>query len=223
MTGQSAKSGKHFYYQCQTKTKQGASACKCKNPVRDTVESHVDFIIKKYMLTDRNLRGVARLLNLKRRKNHSDDIQTRTRLVHRLGVVKREMERCADTMIASEPTKDLILLMNEKASKLQREREELHAGIEAIDDKPDFEPLPEKLIINYARQIKNFMKTNDFSRTKRFLSTFIKQIIYWEDKIELIYKLPLPDEVRFVGFSGTGQNRGGWDSNPRYRLHSTTP
>ncbi len=66
------------------------------------------------------------------------------------------------------------------------------------------------------------MKTNDFSRTKRFLSTFIKQIIYWEDKIELIYKLPLPDEARFVGFSGTGQNRGGWDSNSQHHLHSTT-
>ena len=63
MTGHSAKSGRHFYYQCSRKFKQGKGACDAEILPKEKLEHLVIEQLKSRVLTDENLEGLVMLVN----------------------------------------------------------------------------------------------------------------------------------------------------------------
>ena len=134
MTGKSAKSGKYFYYQCQTKTKQGASACNSQNAPKKEIESQIEYIIKKHILTGKNIQATIKIINLLFKRDHTEATEQRTRLVKRVGVIDHELDRCVDKIIYLDNQETtMIQAINKKVKELSAEKEKLQAKIAELN------------------------------------------------------------------------------------------
>lgn len=63
MTGHSAKSGRHFYYQCSRSLRQGEEACDAHMFPKDKLERLVLDQLRSRVLTNENLERLVTMVN----------------------------------------------------------------------------------------------------------------------------------------------------------------
>ncbi|AOV98748.1 recombinase family protein [Dehalococcoides mccartyi] len=192
LTGHSAKSGRHFYYQCNRKFKQGNEVCNGQAIPKSKLESAVITQIKSRILTEENLENLVSLVN-------KDLELASVQYNERLAVIDTELEDIRqrlnrlyeaiesgklDYSDLSPRIKDLRSRQSDlEKSMIVAEAELLASGSESIKIEQ---------VKAYAGDLKQLLAEAEISECKAFLKTFVKKIEINGNEATLKYRLPLP-------------------------------
>ena len=194
LTGHSAKSGKHFYYQCSRKFKQGSEACNARMLVKDKLEKLIINQLKAKVLTDNNLEKMVVMVNeelqsasgmLQDQMDTIDaelkDVRARlTRLYDVLETGKMELNELVPRIRELKARQDDL-----SKARVQVEAEMVARGVDQVDV---------SLVQRYAKDLRNLLEDSEFTERKAFLRSFVKKIVVDNEEVTVNYKLPLPPD-----------------------------
>jgi len=194
MIGHSAKSGKHFYYQCSRKFKQGSEACNSRMLVKEKLERLIINQLKSKVLTDDNLEKMVIMVNeelqsvsgilqdqLETIDAESKDVKARlSRLYDVLETGKLELDELVPRIRELKARQDDL-----SKTRVQVEAEMVARGVDQVDL---------SVVQRYARDLRNLLEDSDFTERKAFLRSFVKKIVVEQEEVTVHYKLPLPPD-----------------------------
>ncbi len=192
MTGQSAKSGRHFYYGCSRAVKQGRAGCDARRLPKDKLEHFVIGKIRERVLTKQNLLVLVELVNeeLEATGNESRDrlatIDAEIREVDgRLTRLYEVLETRALVLDDVAPRiKDLRLQLDAlRKTRLQSEADAVLQGVQQVDA---------MTVRRHAEELTQLLDEAEVSERKTFLRSFVKRVEVEAGQITLHYTLPLP-------------------------------
>ena len=196
MVGHSAKSGRHFYYQCSTRSKQGIDAC-CQSALpKEKLEGRVMSQLKATVLTDENLEKLVVLVNEGIRSSSKtmigrleiinaelNDVRTRlTKLYETLETGKLSLDDLAPRIRELRTRQDVL-----SKGRVLAEAEKVAQGYEELDT---------AVVKAYARDLRSTLEEVEVSQRKAFLRSFIDRIEVEKDKAVMRYRLPVPGALQ---------------------------
>ena len=194
LTGHSAKSGKHFYYQCSRKFKQGSEACNARMLVKEKLEKLIINQLKAKVLTDNNLEKLVIMVN-EELQSVSGVLQDQLETIDaELRDVKARLSRLYDALETGKiELSDLAPRIKElKArqddlgkTRVQVEAEMVVRGVDQVDV---------SVAKRYARDLRSLLEDSDYMERKAFLRSFVKRIVVDQEEVTVHYKLPLPPD-----------------------------
>ena len=192
MFGHSAKSGKHFYYLCSRKFKQGRESCDARMLPKEKLERLVIDQLRSRVLTDENLEELVMLVNEELRSASANLKDKLDAIDAELRDVKVRLSRLYDALETGKLTLDdlapRIRELRSRQDDLSRTRVQLEADIAAQSaDEVDL-----ATVKAYANDLKSLLEEAGFAERKGFLRSFIERIEVDGDQVTIRYRLPLP-------------------------------
>ncbi|MFP3975662.1 MAG: recombinase family protein, partial [Dehalococcoidia bacterium] len=192
MTGHSAKSGRHFYYLCSRKFKQGQYGCDARMLPKEKLEHLVIDRVRSRILTDENLEKLVVMVNeelesssaqLKEEIDVIDaelrDVKPRlSRLYSALETGKLNLEDLAPRI------KELRARQDDLAqARLQLETDIAAQAPESVDM---------ATVKAYASDLRTLLEESELTERKSFLRSFVERITVDHDRVTIRYRLPMP-------------------------------
>jgi site-specific DNA recombinase len=194
MTGHSAKSGKYFYYLCSRNYRQGKDACAQVMLPKEKLEKAVLEQIMTRILSDANLEDVVEILN--------DDLKLLTsKLGNNLKTIDSELKdvqnRLARLYDALETGKLGLAELAPRIRELKTRQDELTKSrilIEAELAAEGATHIDVEMVKPLITDLRWALQDSEVSRTKSFLTLFIKSIVVDGREIVINYTMPMiPD------------------------------
>jgi len=192
--GYAAKSGRFHYYVCGTTYSKGKETCPSQHLPKETVERFVIDKIKSYILTDGHLAELVKLINeeldssIKEYKERIDVIDSE------IEQWQGRLERLYDFIEtrAIEPIR-----MAKRITEVQNKIEEMRKvrlEIEEALQTRRLEPIEPQTVLDYVKDLKEFLEESNIFERRVFLRSFIESIEVDDSQITLNYTLPLPPD-----------------------------
>ncbi len=195
MVGCSAKSGRFFYYGCQSVLKRGKGVCKARLVPKAKLEGAVIRQLKRRVLTEENLIGLVRMVNeeLARATEDSrgllDETESRlTDLTERL----RKLYGALETgQLSVDDLAPRIKELRSQIFELERQKIQIESGVGKALQVGDSE------IKLYVHDLQGLLETGSIMERKGFLRSFIRQVVIPESRQDdkqkgtIEYTLPL--------------------------------
>ena len=199
LTAAEAKSGKYTYYVCHSLLKRGSGTCKTPRLNAKSFEKLIVNELRANVLTESNIRDLVKLLD-----EEMDGLarEQRQRLESIEGELA-EVRRWLDRLYRAIETTDLDIADITPRIKEHRERQErLEVAAEEartalserrvrLDDA--------KTIAAFARDMSQYLRESDFTETKSFISSFVKEIAVGPGKATIRYTIPMPQDSPIGG------------------------
>jgi len=196
LTGQSAKSGRHFYYACSRSLRQGKEACDASFLPKEKLERLVIDKIRSRILTEDNLEQLVKLVNEELQsasyglKDRLDAIDTELRDVR--ARLSRHYEALETGKLGLDELAPRIKELKSRQDDLGKTRVQIEAemvvqGVEQVDA---------KLVKAYAQDLRCLLEESELTAKKAFLRSFVKRVEIARGQATLLYRLPLPPDGR---------------------------
>ena len=203
--GYGAKSGRFHYYVCGTTYSKGKEICPSQHLPKDRVEKFVTEKIKDHLLTDENLTDLVKLCNEELDgsiKNFKERIEV---IDSEIEQWQGRLERLYDFVEtrAIDPVRmgNRIAEVQDKIEELRRAKFEIE---EALHTRR-LEPIEPRIVLDYVKDLKEFLDESNIFERRAFLRSFIESIDVDDHQITLNYTLPLPpDNAKQEAFSVLG-------------------
>ncbi|MCL0091356.1 recombinase family protein [Dehalococcoidales bacterium] len=203
--GYAAKSGRFHYYVCGTTYSKGKETCPSQHLPKETVERFVVDKIKSYILTDGHLAELVKLINeeldssIKEYKERIDVIDSE------IEQWQGRLERLYDFIEtrAIEPVRmaKRITEVQDKIEEMRKIRLEIEEALQTRR----LEPIDPQTVLDYVKDLKEFLEESNIFERRAFLRSFIESIEVDDSQITLNYTLPLPpDNTRQEAISVLG-------------------
>lgn len=192
--GYAAKSGRFHYYVCGTTYSKGKETCPSQHLPKETIERFVVDKIKRYILTDGHLAELVKLVNeeldssIKEYKERIEVVdseieQWQGRLEHLYNFVETR---------SIEPVRmaQRITAVQDKIEEMRRVRLEIETALQTRR----LEPLDPRTVLDYVKDLKEFLEESKIFERRAFLRSFIESIEVDDGRIRLNYTLPLPPD-----------------------------
>ena len=192
MIGCWAKSGKFFYYQCNTHYKKGKGICDAPMISKGKLEGFVLERIKENILTEENLKQLVNLVNEELCRNSSLYEEQLTQIGHQLGQVGNKL---AKLYAALETGKVDIDDLAPRLKELRAQQRELQEKRDELLDKMNNETaqvIDMKAIKEYVSDLKGLLGSASFLQQKAFLRSFVKRVEFTSPQVSIDYTIPLP-------------------------------
>lgn len=185
-TGHPAKGGAHHYYTCQTKTRQGAKACKASNFEQHHVESVVLDALRDVVLRPEHFRDLVRLVQEELRGTAGDARDQRLVLEAQRSEVQRRLEKLYEAIEAGAiPYQRLAPRIEQWAT----EDEKLAAQL-AADANPILQ-VGESEIEGWVKELRELVGKGSLDERRALLRAWILRITVDGDRLKITWTLPL--------------------------------
>ncbi len=192
--GYAAKSGRFHYYVCGTTYSKGKETCPSQHLPKETVERFVVDKVKGYILNDGHLAELVKLINeeldssIKEYKERIEVIDSE------IEQWQMRLERLYDFVEtkAIEPVRmaQRITQLQDKIEEMQKVRLEIEEALQTRR----LEPIDPKTVLDYVKDLKEFLEDSNMFERRAFLRSFIDSIDVDDDQITLNYTVPLPPD-----------------------------
>jgi len=192
--GYGAKSGRFHYYVCGTTYSKGKEICPSQHLPKEKLEKYVVEKIKGYILTDENLADLVRITNeeldgsIKKYKERLETID------HEADQWQSRLERLYDFVETRsiEPVRmaKRIADVQDKVEEMRRARFEVEEDVR----RRRLEPLDPKSVMEYVKDLKEFLESSNIFERRAFLGNFIESIEADDGEMTFNYTLPLPPD-----------------------------
>lgn len=190
MTGHPAKSSKYFYYNCNTRIREGTSECTTKSIRKEKLESFVLDKVKKEILCERNMKTLVDLVNQEIIQSASQNDELIEAVRSQLAEVDNKLTKLYEAIEATSlEISDIAPRIKEHISQKEKLEDTLlnlngtRNGDAALLDK--------KTVISYAENLNILLDTScTNSEKKSLLRKFIKRISVDMPKIKIEFQLP---------------------------------
>ena len=194
LTGHSAKSGRHFYYQCSRSFKQGKDACNARMLPKEKLERLVIDQLKSRVLTDENMEKLVTLVN-EELESASTQLKEKLDVIDaELKDVKARLNRLYEAIETGKVNLDDLAPRLRELKSRQEELGKSRIQVEAEMVAQGVEQVDMAVVRNYARDMRSLLEDSEFTERKAFLRSFVKKIIIDKEEGTIQYKLPLPPE-----------------------------
>jgi len=186
MVGQSAKSRRHTYYVCNTRTKKGTDICSADRIPKDDLEDFILDNICERILTPQNLKKLVKLVNqeVKKATSHRDDdlaliSKQLVEVTERLDKLYNAIETGAidQDQIGPRITERLAEKSTLEAQKIQLETDPVK--------QVNFEE-----VTSIANDLRVLLLKGEVVERRRFLRSFIEKIEVALPEITVYYRIP---------------------------------
>jgi len=203
--GYGAKSGRFHYYVCGTTYSKGKEICPSQHLPKDRVEKFVTEKIKDHLLTDENLTDLVKLCNeeldgsIKNFKERIDVIDSE--IEQWQGRLERLYDFVETRAIDPARMGNRIAEVQDKIEELRRAKLEIEQALHTRR----LEPIEPRIVLDYVKDLKEFLDESNIFERRAFLRSFIESIDVDDHQITLNYTLPLPpDNAKQEAFSVLG-------------------
>jgi site-specific DNA recombinase len=194
LVGQEAKGGKFSYYVCGTLLKKGAGSCDAGYLNSRKFEELVINKIKEHILTEKNLRELARQVN---EEMDTSVVEYREELdIISAGItgINSRLERLYDALetgkIGLDDLSPRIRQLRQQQQQLQARKWELEALL--ADRHKELVEL--EMVARCVDDLRNLLEESSITERKSFIRSFVKEIKVTGDEVLLTYTMPLPPE-----------------------------
>ncbi|MFQ6122130.1 MAG: recombinase family protein [Dehalococcoidales bacterium] len=192
--GYGAKSGRFHYYVCGTTYSKGKEICPSQHLPQEKVEKFVTEKIKNHILTDENLAELVKLSN--------EELDSSIKhYKERIEVIDAEIEQWQGRL---ERLYDFVetraidpVRMGRRIAEVQDKIEDMRMAkleVEEALQTRRLEPIDPKIVLDYVRDLKEFLVDSNIFERRAFIRTFIESVDVGDGQITLNYTLPLPPD-----------------------------
>jgi DNA invertase Pin-like site-specific DNA recombinase len=192
--GYGAKSGRFHYYVCGTAYSKGKETCDSQHLPKDSLEKFVIERIKGYILTDGHLAELVRMIN-EELDGSIKEYEERIEIMD--GEIEQwqsRLERLYDFVEtrAIEPARmaNRITEVQDKIDEMKRLRFEVEEALRTRR----LEPIDPETVLEYVKDLKEFLEESSIFEGRAFLRSFIESIEVDDGQITVNYTLPLPPD-----------------------------
>ena len=194
LVGQEAKGGRFSYYVCGTLLKKGAGSCDARYLNSRKFEELVIDKIKEHILTEENLRELARLVN---EEMDASVVKYREELdIISAGItgINSRLERLYDAL---ETGKIELDDLSPRIRQLRQQQQQLQARkweLEALLADRHMELADLEMVARCVDDLRNLLEESSIAERKSFIRSFVREIKVTGDEVLLTYTMPLPPE-----------------------------
>jgi site-specific DNA recombinase len=192
--GQEAKGGKFSYYVCGTLLKKGAGSCEARYLNSTKFEALVINKVKEHILTEENLREVARQVN---EEMDTSVVKYREELdIISTGVtgINSRLEKLYDAL---ETGKIELDDLSPRIRQLRQQQQQLQARkweLEALLADRQMELVDLETVARCVDDLRNLLEESSIAERKSFIRSFVREIRVTGAEVLLTYTMPLPPE-----------------------------
>ncbi len=195
LIGTAAKSGKYPYYECNSRYKKGKDSCDGIRLGKDYLEGFVVSRIIENILTEENLKKLVSMINSElletSTRSKTQLLQTEKQLTQTSNKLTRLYSALESGKLELEDLAPRIKELRANQKEFQRRRDQL---LESVNSE-EVDSLDTDTVISHVNELGQILKESSFVQRKTFISSFIRHIEVYPDKIIIDYNLPLPLET----------------------------
>ncbi len=199
LTGQGAKSGRYAYYVCQSKMKRGSATCKTPRLSARRFEKLVVGRIRGSILTERNIRDLARLVDEEMDGAAREQREKAMSIQREIDDARRRLGRLYAAIEDSDlEVSDLAPRIRELRDREKRLLEAEREAETALSDRRAVLGDIER-IAAFAEDLGEFLKNSELTERRAFISSFVEEIVVDRERARIRYTLPLPQDAPTAG------------------------
>lgn len=195
MSASEAKSGRYTYYVCHSLRKLGSGTCETPRLNARNFEEYMVAQIQENILAESNIRGLIKALEEEMEGVVHKERQRLATIEEELDDVQRKLGRIWHIV----ETGDINATHAAQRIREHRERQELLevaaeearwilAERRALLDRAD-------AIVSYAARMSNFLRTCEYTETRAFVRSFVKEIAIKRGRAVIAYSIPTPNGI----------------------------
>ena len=195
MSASEAKSGRYTYYVCHSLRKRGSGTCETPRLNARNFEEYIVGQIQEDILAESNIRGLIRALEeemegvvqkerqrLATIKEELDEVQRKLgRIWHIVETGDIDVAHAAQRIKEHRDRQELLEVAAEEAQWILAERK-------ALLDRAD-------AIVSYAARMNNYLRTCEYTETRAFVRSFVKEIQVKPGRAVIAYSIPTPNGI----------------------------
>ena len=199
LTGQESKGGKFAYYVCNSLLKRGSGACDAPRLNSKRFERLVVDQIRDNILTESNMRELVRLVDEEMDGVAHEQRQKLEAIESELADVRRRLDRLyhliETTDLDMSDVTPRIREHRERQVRLETSAEETRTILSDRRTRLD----DVETITAFARDMSDFLTESEFTETKAFIRSFVKEIAVAPGRATIRYSIPMPCDSRIPG------------------------
>ena len=190
-----AKSGRYTYYVCRSLLKRGSGTCETPRLNARNFEEYIVGQIQENILAESNIRGLIKALEeemegvvqkerqrLETIKEELDEVQRKLgRIWHIVETGDIDVAHAAQRIREHRDRQELLEVAAEEAQWILAERK-------ALLDRAD-------AIVSYAARMNNYLRTCEYTETRAFVRSFVKEIQVKPGRAVIAYSIPTPNGI----------------------------
>ena len=195
MSASEAKSGRYTYYVCHSLRKRGSGTCKTPRLNARNFEEYIVGQIQENILAESNIRGLIKALEEEMEGVVYKERQRLATIEEELDDVKRKLGRIWHIV----ETEDINVTHATHRIREHRDRQELlEVAAEdarwilserrALLDRAD-------AIVSYAVRMSKYLRTCEYTETRAFVRSFVKEIQVKPGRVVIAYSIPTPNGI----------------------------
>ena len=196
LMGQSAKSGRYFYYVCSRSFKQGTDACDAGMFPKEKLERLVTEQLRARVLTDDNLEELVKLVNEELQaascglRDHLDAVDTELR------DVRAKLSKLYEALETGKLDLDDLAPRIKELKGRQDELGKTRIQTEAQMAAQGVDEVKAEAVKTYAQDMRGLLEEAGFAERKAFLRSFVRRIEVNRGQATVYYALPMPPDGR---------------------------
>lgn len=190
LTGQGAKSGRYAHNVCQSKMKRGNATCKTPRLSARRFEKLVVGRIRGSILTERNIRDLARLVNEEMDGAAREQREKAASIRREIDDARRRLGRLYAAIEDSDlEVSDLAPRIRELRDREQKLLDAEREAERALSDRK----------VALGEDLGDFLKNGELTERRAFISSFVEAIVVDHRPATIPYTLPLPEDAPSSG------------------------
>ncbi len=194
MIGHAVKSGKFFYYMCGNARRRGRRGCPTPLLPKEKVENFVLEKLKRYILTEENLKELVRLTNEELAQQCRDEQEKINTINAEMADVDRRLGKLYNALETGEfkggELAPRIKLLLERKEQLQRGKAEAEEALRC----QKIELADPTVVKEYVEDLEKLLGESSIFERKAFLRSFVGRIEVDGSKMKVFYTIPIPPD-----------------------------
>lgn len=177
-------------YRCSGRANH--QGCRNKEVRRDYLDNFVLDELYRRLFSDVSLQKLASMLNEYNRKvsfESSEELnQVKARLEATQGRIRSIIQLVIDSGISAET-------VSEELRKEEEKKHFLEAHFQELTQKNKVAEISEAKVKELLERSREFIRTHNVAECRNFIDTYVKEVVVYNDKVEVFFKINVPDEA----------------------------
>ncbi|ULO07409.1 recombinase family protein [Paenibacillus sp. 19GGS1-52] len=193
MTGNVKYSGrsklKYVTYRCNRK--DNSRSCSNKEIRREHIEGYIVDYLQNHIFSEGNIPKLLEQVNQQIQKAETQEIGEKANLQQRLRAVTDQITNIVNAVAQGFTQASFV----EKVNLLEVEKANLEVELARLMTKEKRAGITEDALRSLLFSLKDSIAHEDFPELKRFVQTYVQQVLVYTDQVEVEFKLPVVTHV----------------------------
>ena len=193
MYGNTRRCGRNetLYSSYRCSNRDNHQGCTNKEIRKKYLEGYVLDRLYQTLFSDISIKKLARMLNKYKTKKAAEFNQDLSRAKNELKEVMKKIAKVIQLVSESGITIDTV---KDELKKFEGQKQLTEKRIEELNYKDNDSLITEDQIFDLIARSRQFVKTQNIPECRNFIESYIEQVIIHEEKVEVRFKIHVPDE-----------------------------